>query len=411
MVNKVSYITSMWIGPRQSSQYSRVTGVSPYYMLFKHLEFLSSLPKDHPIQEAIFVFSVDENFMGDTDEIISLVNSIPFNFSSVKVSFRKNLGYSYGAWEETLRDEIPNSEYDYYFLIEDDYIPTTSNFLSPFFQMSSSSTPFVCQLWAGKGDVELKTDVPHAAISNGMLNTKIAQKIYEKYKKILNVDFGSAHRNVGVKNQIQFTNYLEEFGIIKDVSKLTSIPFCESNHKDKIKNFGDPTKSIVIEPLKPDFSFWVSKLEFEDLTFMNQIRNFYAKKFLHTPKTFTQKECEQWFLNTKPDYYIISHLDVRIGYFRISQYSPETQSLYLGADLHPKLTGKGLGKQAYQFFIPFIKEKYNLKQIHLEVLHTNSRAISLYNKLGFEMTDIKKNAVYSENQWKNSILMTLNLEK
>ena len=149
------------------------------------------------------------------------------------------------------------------------------------------------------------------------------------------------------------------------------------------------------------------KIEKSDLSFLNEVRNEYSEEFLHDSRKFTLDQTEQWFDKFNPDFYIIFLESERIGYFRLSNYSEINKNLYIGADIAPKFKGKGFGKLSYEKFIPFIFEKYNLNKISLEVLSTNQVAINLYKKLGFVTEGIKREEVYKNEVWVDSIIMSI----
>ena len=149
------------------------------------------------------------------------------------------------------------------------------------------------------------------------------------------------------------------------------------------------------------------KLTCDDLIFLNEIRNECAFEYLHDSRKFTLSDTIKWFNELKPNYWIIMYNNEKIGYFRTSNYSNNNKNIYIGADLHEKFRGKGLAYESYCKFIPFIFEEYNLHKIYLEVLSTNQRAINLYNKLGFKIEGIKKEDVYKNGYWVDSIIMSI----
>lgn len=150
-----------------------------------------------------------------------------------------------------------------------------------------------------------------------------------------------------------------------------------------------------------------TRLCFEDLPFLNEVRNKYAEEFLHDSRKFTLQETEEWFLLKKPDYRIIWKGLNRIGYFRLGNYSQENKNIYVGADIHKEYTGKGLGKMSYELFLPQLFKEYDLHKISLEVLSTNKRAISLYRKLGFIEEGIKREDVLKSGVYVDSIIMSI----
>jgi len=156
----------------------------------------------------------------------------------------------------------------------------------------------------------------------------------------------------------------------------------------------------------------VMNLEFKkidelDLSFLNNLRNECAENYLHDSRKFTLYETITWFYQTKPNYYLITLDDINIGYFRITNHSHQNKNLYLGADLLKEYRGKGLAKQAYLKFIPYLFNLYDLHKINLEVLETNFNALKLYESLGFVKEGIKREEVYKHNKWVDSIIMSL----
>ena len=149
------------------------------------------------------------------------------------------------------------------------------------------------------------------------------------------------------------------------------------------------------------------KIEIDDLEFVNRVRNGYSYEYLHDSNTFTLEETKNWYYNSNPDFWIILNNNTRIGYFRLSNYSKENKNIYIGADIAKEYTGQGFAKQSYNMFMSFLFEEYNLNKISLEVLSTNQRAINLYNKLGFVKEGIKREEILKNNQWVDSIIMSI----
>jgi RimJ/RimL family protein N-acetyltransferase len=149
------------------------------------------------------------------------------------------------------------------------------------------------------------------------------------------------------------------------------------------------------------------RLKETDLEFLNEVRNHCAIEYLHDSRTFSLSDTLNWFNTTHPNYYIILNEEEKIGYFRLSNYSITNQNIYIGADLHPKFWGKKLSYPSYQKFIDYLFINYNLNKISLEVLSTNIRAYNLYKKLGFVQEGIKRQEVFKQNQFIDSIIMSL----
>jgi RimJ/RimL family protein N-acetyltransferase len=149
------------------------------------------------------------------------------------------------------------------------------------------------------------------------------------------------------------------------------------------------------------------KITEKDLEFVNFVRNMYAAEFLHDNRTFSLDDTIEWYKKTNPNYLIIYYYDMRIGYVRLSNYSEHNKNIMVGADIAPEHKGQGLGKLTYQKLIPYLFEKYSLHKISLEVLSTNLVAINLYKKVGFEYEGTKREEVYKNGKWIDSIIMSI----
>lgn len=72
-----------------------------------------------------------------------------------------------------------------------------------------------------------------------------------------------------------------------------------------------------------------------------------------------------------------------VGYGHLD---PEDGKIWLGIAVAEKMQGKGLGKQILAYLIAKAKA-LNLSEIQLSVDTSNSMAVDLYLKFGFEFTD------------------------
>ena len=149
------------------------------------------------------------------------------------------------------------------------------------------------------------------------------------------------------------------------------------------------------------------RMNTNDLEFLNRVRNEYSNEYLHDSRTFTLEETKNWYYKSNPDFWMILLDGVVVGYFRLSNYSKENKNIYIGADVAPEYTGKGIAKEAYKLFIPHLFTMYGLNKVSLEVLQTNERAIGLYNKLGFVKEGAKRQEVLKNGKWVDSIIMSI----
>lgn len=151
----------------------------------------------------------------------------------------------------------------------------------------------------------------------------------------------------------------------------------------------------------------ITKLSYNDLQFLQEVRNLFAEEFLHDSRKFTIQETTNWFIENSPAYWVIKVNGEKIGYFRTSNHSIVNKNIYIGADIHPNYQGKGYAQEAYKMFIPMIFAEYDLHKISLEVLATNQRAIHIYKKLGFVYEGTKRQEVLKNGKYVDSIIMSI----
>ena len=147
-------------------------------------------------------------------------------------------------------------------------------------------------------------------------------------------------------------------------------------------------------------------LNSSDLSFLLEVRNS-CKDALHDNREFTLKDCINWFTKTKPEFYVIEHNKQNIGYVRTSNLSKENRSITIGADIHPKYRRMGYASAAYMIIINYLFYKMLFNRIDLEVLSNNTPAILLYEKLGFRYEGLKREAIFRNGKYIDSILMSI----
>lgn len=126
-------------------------------------------------------------------------------------------------------------------------------------------------------------------------------------------------------------------------------------------------------------------LSSDGLEFFNSVRNS-AAPYLHDSRLFSISETKTWFdKKKKGEYWIIFLDESKIGYFRSRLIDSET--IEIGADLHPEYQGKGLARPAYREFATQKLAPRGFNKCTLRVLKSNLRAIELYKSLGFLVSE------------------------
>ena len=107
-----------------------------------------------------------------------------------------------------------------------------------------------------------------------------------------------------------------------------------------------------------------------DLPFLLEVRNDDSTRFnLENDSVFTLEQCVEWFLDKRPNLYIIEIDCNSIGYIR-------TNGDEVGIDVHPDFRRKGYAREAYELYL---KDK---EYASLWVFVDNF-AKNLYTELGF----------------------------
>ena len=117
-----------------------------------------------------------------------------------------------------------------------------------------------------------------------------------------------------------------------------------------------------------------------------QIRNT-IRNSLHDSREFTLNECQIWFENKPQDYWLILTGNTILGYFRFEVDSKDRNFGIIGMDLDPVFHGLGYAKNLYQVFCSEMVPRYEVSNLRLRVLKSNSRAHSLYVSMGFAISE------------------------
>jgi hypothetical protein len=219
----INYIVAVYGGKRRAYQQTPINT-----FISKQIEFLSKTPKF--ISGFTFVINKSSN----DDEIISIINNF-INESSLKgdLIIRDNKNASYGGWEEAILKTY--KDFDYSFLIEDDYLPVDENFIDYFLNKDIENTSFVASLMRNN----------HASISNGLLNNKVVDLTIEKHGKLFELGDDNGKKTIYLlADQTKFLELIP--GTIRDITNEASTIF---NNVGKMIVYNDPKLPIIIKPI------------------------------------------------------------------------------------------------------------------------------------------------------------------
>ncbi len=82
----------------------------------------------------------------------------------------------------------------------------------------------------------------------------------------------------------------------------------------------------------------------------------------------------------------------------------------IGISLHPDYRDQGIGTQMMRYIIAWAKETGIITRLELSVYVHNIRAIHVYEKVGFVLEGIRRNAYIKEGKYRDSMMMALLLD-
>lgn len=414
---KIHYIVSVYIGERLTQSVNRLIKKDPYHYIKKHLECLKKF-KVPDIAKVTFVISKNNQKIDEGAKKIVQEHKIGAN---VEVILRENFGMSYSAWNEVISNSIDkNEEYDYFFLIEDDYVPNVDYFYQYFVDVCTPKTFFVAQKY-----MNFDTN-PHPAISNGLLSYEQAKNAKQNFGSVFKTDSSNSDYNTGIQNQINYLKNGQTLGCeFPDVEKTTFIPFLDRTH---YSFYGSADKPIVLIPecdldweiayrdqligfrfrsaaevssngLKRDQASGMIIRKANEIDANNplysifgrlrKIRSYYEHR--KDPQKFTDEESNAFYLNNLDKLFILyedDFVDVA-GYCMIKQIN---EKLFISPKIsfhYSKGDSSHLTKLA--IFISWYCDEHAVKKLYCEVTKTNDKLIRQLTSLGFFMESTNDN--------------------
>lgn len=159
-------------------------------------------------------------------------------------------------------------------------------------------------------------------------------------------------------------------------------------------------KNIILRPLR--MTDWEKTLEWRNDLSIKRLT------MMH-PFPITEMVERDWYekiiksTNDKAIYFTITKKeDIPIGFVSLSRINYQSKTCWLSIVIgETEEQSKGYGKEAMELIIGYAFNQLNMNKISLEVTENNTRAISLYMKLGFNEEGLLKQHFYSEGGYQN----------
>lgn len=438
----VNYIVALYLGKRRNEIVQQCMDKDPFYLLKSHMLAIHKY-KMEGIHKVTFVLNQSENTEAESlvEEILQEYKDLCSN-KDIEIELLKNPDnshISYGAWHYGVLNGLSDERTKHFFLLEDDYVPCRDNFHEPYLQKSAPDICYVCQLWSAptkNSNKPREAQFGRVAITNGLLNADLSREIFKKYGRCFMLDMTKDYSHLSKSKTIDdvskkyllsgpaqkhFVRLYQDCNYrIVDLGKDWQQPFLTSRDV-KIYGSGNPATIYPIhtyEHIDQESFFPIDigafkedEIEFrkttiEDVEVLNNIRN-QSSQYLHDGRIFTTEQTAEWFQTNKPDWYSIISEGQMIGYFRISNNSSANHNIYIGSDLEESFRGRGIGYNAYIKMMAKLFNERKLNKISLEALETNQVALNLYKKIGFVEEGKRRQDVWRNDSWVDSIVMSM----
>jgi hypothetical protein len=203
----VNYVIACWMGSRNYDD--RLHAKDRSLFLRRHLEQLKIL--EHNLDQVTIVLA--EGGDNDADAWAKSIEEV--GGTPVRVIVRRNIGLSYGSWNEAY--ETFADDFDYSILAEDDYAPALDNFDRELVRLADRDNTYVCAMASPCGKL--------AAVSNGIIPHRV-------WKEVHPVPYDETHsRTRGNRSQRLWSGYFQPKGYpVTDWMKEFSTPFRQNSH-------------------------------------------------------------------------------------------------------------------------------------------------------------------------------------
>ena len=242
----ICYIVTCYFGKRRVT--SPLYGKDNLFFIKQQIKALEHLK--HDIDTAIFVFNIDAsdifNRKTSGSELTLLEGAVNLISEAKKVKtkvlFRPNIDFSYGAWNDALKAYA--KDFDYSFLIEDDYAPVANNFDKKFIEYiendPSGKTFYVCQFLWSPGDIDPAQNPKHPTIVDGHCGVSNGVILNSAYIDCGPFRLDNAIKNDYGKGQVNQVRFLMPF-----TDKKLKIASTHDKYSVKFSNKWDGSESLV----------------------------------------------------------------------------------------------------------------------------------------------------------------------
>lgn len=158
--------------------------------------------------------------------------------------------------------------------------------------------------------------------------------------------------------------------------------------------------------------FEIKPLERQHIHLLRKARNDWnVRQHFGNAKMINEIAQEAWFEAMSKDWtkqcFVIEKEGEFVGSVWFDEWDITNRSCRAGIFVIPKFQRRGIGTKAFGQFIEYLTNELNTHRIWLLVLTNNSKAVSLYKKLGFKEEGTQREAVYRNGKYSNYLMMSI----
>ncbi|MDX1829176.1 MAG: GNAT family protein [Lutibacter sp.] len=157
-------------------------------------------------------------------------------------------------------------------------------------------------------------------------------------------------------------------------------------------------------------------LEPEDLDFLFSTENneaFWEVSNTQTP--YSKHLLQNYIENAHQDIYeakqfrfvICDTKNIPVGMIDLFNFNPQHKRVGVGILILPKYQNKKFGSEALELLIDYAFTYLNIHQIYANITTDNSKSIHLFEQFNFKKTGVKKDWIFSKNEFKDENIYQL----
>ncbi|CAL9559102.1 GNAT family protein [Streptomyces sp. Tu 3180] len=137
-------------------------------------------------------------------------------------------------------------------------------------------------------------------------------------------------------------------------------------------------------------------------------------RFTFEPSTvLTPESLRSWYgsRSARPDRLDLAVTDRAtgdlVGEVVLNEWDPDARSCTFRTLIGPRGRGRGLGTEATRLIVGHGFERLGLRRIQLEAYGDNPRALRVYEKVGFVVEGVRREAAFRNGAWVDEVIMAI----